>query len=81
MTQARQLPPGPLPRFALNMIDRWKARLGRRAKSTPDLPRFWWAFGLDQYAHVLRQLQQEEGKAIIQVERNDPEVGPLFLGA
>jgi len=59
------------------MIDRWKVRLGRRARLTPDLPRFCWAFGLDQYAHVLRQLQQEDGKTIMLVERN----ARLFLEA
>jgi len=36
---------------------------------------------LDQYEHVLRQLQQEEGKTIILVERNAREVGRLFLRA
>ncbi|WP_019449464.1 hypothetical protein [Cupriavidus sp. BIS7] len=63
------------------MSDHWKVRVGRRAKLTPGLPRFWWAFGLDQYVHVLRQLQQEDGKTIMLVERNAPEVGPLFLEA
>lgn len=37
-------------------VDRWKVRLGRSANLTPNLPQFWWAFGVDQYAHVLTYL-------------------------
>lgn len=38
------------------MVDRWKVHIGRRAKLTPNLPQYWWAFGIDQYAHVLTYL-------------------------
>lgn len=38
------------------MVDRWKVRFGRSANLTPNLPQFWWAFGVDQYAHVLTYL-------------------------